>query len=74
MTHYFRRNEQGVIEGHLVKVYIPSSYRSKAIGYAMPYPVEFEMRNPLVISLKLKINQTPTPGFGVGYTADITPR
>ncbi|KAG8195222.1 hypothetical protein JTE90_027963 [Oedothorax gibbosus] len=73
IKHYFTRNAQGIYEGQFVKVFIPSSYRSKAVGHALPYPVEFEMRNPLVISLKLRFNQTPTPGFGNGYTADIIP-
>ncbi|GFT35398.1 uncharacterized protein NPIL_285041 [Nephila pilipes] len=72
LQHYFKRDSTGTYSGHLVKVYMPSSYQTKAIGHALPYPVEFEMKNPLLISLKLEIKPT-TDDKGIKFSFDVSP-
>ncbi|GBM81737.1 hypothetical protein AVEN_113955-1 [Araneus ventricosus] len=68
IKNYFKVEGDGNIHGHLVKVWMPSSYQSKAIAQTLPYPVQFEMRNPMLLSLKLNIKRQEA-----GYSVDVRP-
>ncbi|PRD35575.1 UNVERIFIED_CONTAM: hypothetical protein NCL1_11183 [Trichonephila clavipes] len=69
--HYFT-DENGRVSGHIVRVYMPSTYQTKAIGHALPYPVQFEMRNPLLLSLKFDMKPTSMEN-SIGFSIDIIP-
>ncbi|GBN46292.1 DNA-directed RNA polymerase subunit alpha [Araneus ventricosus] len=57
LNHYFKRDPKEGIRGHLVKLFMPSSYYTEAIGQALPYPIQFKRENLLLFSLKLKLKQ-----------------
>ncbi|GIX68549.1 DNA-directed RNA polymerase subunit alpha [Caerostris extrusa] len=52
MQHYFRKDGNHNIMGHLVKLFAPSSYHTEAIARTLPYPVEFKRENLLLFSLR----------------------
>ncbi|XP_055934149.1 uncharacterized protein LOC129963676 [Argiope bruennichi] len=60
--------ERGTIHGHIVKVWMPSTFQSRSFVRTLPYPVQFEMKNPMLLSLKLDIKQKNN-----GFSADIHP-
>ncbi|CAL1274401.1 unnamed protein product [Larinioides sclopetarius] len=68
ITNYLKMERNGNLHGHLVKVWMPSSFQSKAFAQTLPYPVQFEMRNPMLLSLKLNIKRQEA-----GYSVDIRP-
>ncbi|CAL1274400.1 unnamed protein product [Larinioides sclopetarius] len=68
ITNYLKMERDGSLHGHLVKVWMPSSFQSKAFAQTLPYPVQFEMRNPILLSLKLNIKRQEA-----GYSVDIRP-
>ncbi|GFY42879.1 uncharacterized protein TNIN_267811 [Trichonephila inaurata madagascariensis] len=68
--HYFT-DVNGRVSGHIVQVYMPSTYQTRAVGHALPYPVQFEMRNPLLLSWKFDIKPIIENSFG--YSIDIIP-
>ncbi|GFX48330.1 DNA-directed RNA polymerase subunit alpha [Trichonephila clavipes] len=53
VRHYFPKDPKGVHKGHFVKLFMPSSYHAQAIGNALPYPLQFERDNVILLSLKL---------------------
>ncbi|GFQ69744.1 DNA-directed RNA polymerase subunit alpha [Trichonephila clavata] len=55
--HYFPKDPKGVHKGHFVKLFMPSSYHAQAIGQALPYPLQFERDNVILVSLKLTAQQ-----------------
>ncbi|GFQ69748.1 uncharacterized protein TNCT_134081 [Trichonephila clavata] len=65
-------DENGRISGHIVQVYLPSTYQTKAVGYALPSPVQFEMKNPLILSLKFDMKPTFIENT-ITYSMDISP-
>ncbi|KAF8781742.1 hypothetical protein HNY73_012109 [Argiope bruennichi] len=60
--------ERGTIHGHIVKVWMPSTFQSRSFVQTLPYPVQFEMKNPMLLSLKLDIKRKNN-----GFSADIHP-
>lgn len=72
--HYLRyfTDESGKMSGHIVQVFLPSSYQTKAVPHALPYPVQFEMKNPLLLSWKFEIKPT-TVEDSLGFSVDVSP-
>ncbi|CAL1274403.1 unnamed protein product [Larinioides sclopetarius] len=62
INHYFKRDPKEGLSGHLVKLFVPSSYHTEAIGQALPYPIQFKRENLLLFSLKLKLKQENVKG------------
>ncbi|XP_055934148.1 uncharacterized protein LOC129963675 [Argiope bruennichi] len=57
LYHYFKRDPKEGIRGHFVKLFMPASYYTEAIGQALPYPIQFKRENLVLFSLKLKLKQ-----------------
>ncbi|GIX99333.1 DNA-directed RNA polymerase subunit alpha, partial [Caerostris darwini] len=43
IQHYFRKDDNHNIMGHLVKLFVPSSYHTEAIARTLPYPVDLKL-------------------------------
>ncbi|GIX68538.1 DNA-directed RNA polymerase subunit alpha [Caerostris extrusa] len=71
-SHFMHHDASGSTVGHLVKVFIPSSYQSRAMPHALPYPVQFEMKKPIIISLKVKVDQAQTDS-GIKLSLHVDP-
>ncbi|XP_015921257.1 vitellogenin-6 [Parasteatoda tepidariorum] len=68
---YYVKDQGSEVSGHFVKLYIPTSFHSKSIFKAVPFPTQFEMKSPLLLSLKFKLTY-PTEKI-LDYKIDVQP-
>ncbi|XP_035233932.1 uncharacterized protein LOC118205756, partial [Stegodyphus dumicola] len=74
LSHHLNLDYIGNLEGHIVKVFIPSSYHTKAVSKIVPVPVGFEITNPLLLSLKIKAKKAEIESpQGLSYSLSVRP-